>query len=126
MIPDEAPSGSPPDDALDEVDFIAWIRRRKKRTLVFDALTVGFFITAVFFIGVAVGKTGSTSLPMTSCDGTGTACPIVNQAPVQQAPRSGPLQRHQQAVAACEAQAAANNGGQPLLESQITACASIP
>ena len=115
------------DADFDEEGFQEWLRRRDRRKVLLAAVAGSAVISlAAFFAGVAVGRTDSPSPLMTPCGATGAVCPVGNQIPGQQNPQSNPLQQHQQAVAACEAQAAAENGGQPLRESQIVACSTIP
>ncbi|MFB7711603.1 hypothetical protein [Streptomyces sp. NPDC056105] len=84
---------------------------------------------AFFFIGRSSVDTASPTPAMTPCGVTGAMCPVEDDE--ETAPTSDPMdagrramERRQQAIAACKAEAAANNGGQPLSESQIMACAT--
>ncbi len=111
-----------------DAEFEAWYAARQRR--IRYAATCGVLVavaTASFFIGRSSVDTATPAPGMTPCGVTGAMCPAEHDE--ETAPTADPMgagrraaEQRQQAIAACKAEAAANNGGQPLSESQIMAC----
>ena len=109
-------------------EFEAWYAARQRRI---RYVTTGAVLVAVaatfFFIGRSSVDTATPAPAMTPCGVTGAMCPVEDDE--ETAPTANPMDAGQraaelrrEAIAACKAEAAANNGGQPLSESQIMAC----
>ncbi|MHC5260807.1 hypothetical protein ACYSUO_23235 [Streptomyces sp. UC4497] len=109
-------------------EFESWHAAGKRR--IRFAVTLGVLVAVaalLFFIGRSSVDTATPTPAKTPCGVTGAMCTVGDDE--EAAPTSNPMdssqriaEQRRQAVAACKAEAAANNGGQPLSESQILAC----